>query len=345
MRNCRDSRSLSTDAGVSSSINSSAAATAAAAQAAAAARRTSQFGYCSHPYAGYERNNFNHHQYGYPSYHYYQQQQQQQQHQQRMPSHEALLNARQHSSVTYSLPANANTKNHHPSFMNNSMYSMHQQPFYSHRQSCPDLTSISSGFSETNMLPNFNTAGASATNELETSSTCDNKTMYSTPQPYYTNPNMGDTQKILGSFVPSSSCSPIKGNARSNSNNNDPTLSSFFKEFDTPTSKDNSHHLPGLPSPVLSSSNCSSTSPSSSSQHLSVADPLSMVTRHPSPVTTTTTTTSATPANRLTSPYYSSTANTTDLMMDSHGLKAPSSKEECLTSPSSPLVMTGTFLV
>jgi hypothetical protein len=242
-----------------------------------------------------------------------------------MPSHEALLNARQHSSVTYSLPANAN-------LMNNTMY---QQPFYSHRQSCPDLTSISS-YPETNMLPNFSTttatptaaatttttntaaaaaaAAAAATNEIENA--CDNKAMYSTPQPYY----VGDTQKILGSFVPSSSSSPIKGNARSNANNNDPTLSSFFKEFD------GSKEHPGLPSPVLSSSNCSSTSPSASSQHLSVADPLSMVTRHPSPVTTT----SAAPANRLTSPYYSSSS---ELMMGS--------KEECLTSPSSPLVMTG----
>lgn len=148
----------------------------------------------------------------------------------------------------------------------------------------------------------------------------------------------------------STSSSPIKGNTRSNGGT--APLSSFFKDFNKQQQQQQNHHqhhhhqhqqqqqqqpsstaTPGLPSPVLSPSNCSSTS----SQHLSVADPLAMVTQHPSPVTTTTTTAAkvATPGNRLTSPYYSSNTLTVQRTQSS-----ANSVDECLTSPSSPLVMT-----
>ncbi|KAI9252687.1 fork head domain-containing protein [Helicostylum pulchrum] len=328
-RNYRDGRSQSTDAGVSSSSSSSSAAA-----AAAALRRNSQYGYCSHPYtAGYNNNQYN----NYPGYHPYNHQQQQQQ-QQRIPSHETILSARQHSPVTYSLPSNSNGYgNVYPA-----INAAQQQSFYSNRQSCPDLTST---YSETSILPNFNTAG---NNEvcLESSSSnlCDNnKMIYTTTPPssnFYSN----------GHKIFSTSSSPIKGNTRSNSGT--APLSSFFKDFNKQQQQQNHHHqhhhhqqqqqqqpsanaTPGLPSPVLSPSNCSSTS----SQHLSVADPLAMVTQHPSPVTTTTTTAAkvATPGNRLTSPYYSSNNTLTVQRPQS---SANSVVDECLTSPSSPLVMT-----
>lgn len=225
----RDGRSLSNDAD------------------SAAARRTSQYGYCSHPYGNYDRS------YPYGYYHY----------PQRMPSHETLLSARQHSSVTYSLPASANQQTPFNSFSNsNNMYSMQQSPFYSHRQSCPDLTSAT--YSETNMLSNFNNASSASNGEVCFES--DNKPLY-------------DIEKSEQVFT---------------------------------TKKEN------LPSPVLSSS----TSPSSSSQHLSVADPLTMVAQHHSPVMRTA------PGNRMTSPYSNS--------MNNNGL---ASKEE--ESPSSPLNMNG----
>ncbi|KAL7333393.1 hypothetical protein PS15p_202298 [Mucor circinelloides] len=356
LRHGRDGRSLSTDAGnpscsSSSSSSSAAAAAAAAAQAAAAqaaqaaatsaptgglARRvsgTSRYGYYSHPYMGYGDMNQQTASYngGYPNYHY-------QQPQQRMPSHETLLSARQHSSVTYSLPATAtttnqsclnnfsnNTNNNNMYSLNNSMHHQ-QQPFYSHRQSCPDLTSIS--HSETNMLPNFNTASAAAS--------------YNTPS-FYMNESSASSK-----FISSGSTSPcpVKGGGGGGGASQQPVI--YFdttKDVGTThpdaglvtpnTSSTNSHGLPAsLPSPVLSSS----TSPSSSSQHLSVADPLSMVTQqqqqqqqqqHPSPVTTTTSVaTSVTPGNRLAPSYFSLPSDTA------------TAKDECLTSPSSPLVMT-----
>lgn len=267
-RNHRDGRSQSTDAGVPSSSSS----------AVAALRRNSQYGYCSHPYSGY--NNNNNHQYNsYPTM--YSQQQ-------RIPSHETILSARQHSPVTYSLP----NSNYYPT--------INTAPFYSNRQSCPDLTST---YSETNALPNFNTAGNEVCLE-PTSSMCENKMIYTTPNFYSNQPKLFSTKK------------------RSNA-----PVSSFFKQ------QQQQHQQPGLPSPVLSPSNCSSTS----SQHLSVADPLAMVAQHPSPVTTTTTTAAkvATPGNRLTSPYYSS--NTTVSIQKA--LSSDNSVEESLTSPSSPLVM------
>jgi hypothetical protein len=343
-RNYRDGRSLSTDAGAASAL-----------------RQTSQYGYCnnSHPYGGYERSNYNQPQYTYPNYHYGQQ---------RMPAHEALLSARQHSSVTYSLPASA-TANHYsqstPFTTNNNIYSSMntntQQPFYSHRQSCPDLTSISSAtYSETNMLPNFNAAGTNQVG-LDSSSASpfgENKIIYTTPpsnsftsppNPYSTNNN--EHHKF---FASSSTSSPIKGNTRSANGAVNVPLSSFFKDFDggkqqDPTTSSANNATPGLPSPVLSPSNCSS----SSSQHLSAADPLAIVTQHPSPVTTTTlvasattktTTTAATPGNRLTSPYFSSAGLAINHIQQqqqrSSSSSSSSSVGECLTSPSSPLVMT-----
>jgi hypothetical protein len=259
----------------------------------AAIRRPSQFGYNTHPYGGYERT-LNGHPYGYPNYHY----------QQRIPSHETFLSARQHSSVTYSLPTSATTTNHHPSFggfSNNSMYSMHQQPFYSHRQSCPDLTSIpSSTYSETNMLPNFNTTPAAGNEVCLDSAPCDNKAMYQ------------NSQAFQGyNCEQQNSCSSIKGNARTI--DNQASVSSSLYKQET------------LPSPVLSSS----TSSSSTSQHLSVADQATVVAQHPSPVTTT-----PTPGDKLAPPYY---------MMNQHnnGLIQTPMKEECITSPASPYVMAG----
>lgn len=183
--------------------------------AAAALRRTPQYGYCSHPYGGYT-----------PPQHNYYGRQQQHQH--------------QHSSVTYSLPATATAA---------TTNSNHNIPLYSHRQSCPDLSST---YSET--IPNFNTAGNEVCLESPSASgMCDNKMVYTAP--FYS--------KVFA---------PAKGRST----------------------------LAGLPSPVLSPSNCSSTT---SSQHLSVADPLSsLVTQHPSPVTGTETPNN----NRMPSPYYKS---------------------------------------
>ncbi|KAI8068141.1 fork head domain-containing protein [Gilbertella persicaria] len=235
----RDSRSLSTDAGVSSPSTT--------------VRRPSQYGYCSHPYSGggYERN---------LPYGYYQH---------RIPSsHETLLSARQ-SSVTYSLP-------NQPSF------GMYQPPAYSHRQSCPDLSST---YAET--LPDFNTTPSAST-------PCDSQKMCYPPFTSYSS-TLPNTEELT-------SPNSLKGNTAQET-----PLTSFFKEFE---GKD------GLPSPVLSSSNCSSTSPS----NMSVADPLSLVTQHPSPVTTTTTAVAP------------DTSYSSNLLIQ---------KEGCLTSPSSPLAMTG----
>lgn len=318
-RSFRDGRSLSTDAGATSS-------------SASALRRTSQYGYCGHPYGGYERNFNSQPQYGYPNYHQYSQQ--------RMPSHETLLSARQHSSVTYSLPASATVHHHSQSTpfttgyaQGNNIYSSMstQQPFYSHRQSCPDLSSISSAnYPETNsILSNFNTAGNEVCLEANSNaSLCENKMMYATPPSNhhsFATPNSFTSDHRNRPFASSSSSSPIKGNNRR------PTDSmSFFKDFDkqSDTNVTPMNDTPGLPSPVLSPSNCSSAS----SQHLSVVDPLSVVTQHPSPVTTTAAAASAiTPGNKLTSPYR---------LALHRKCSSSNSVEECLTSPSSPLIMT-----
>ncbi|KAL9556984.1 hypothetical protein MBANPS3_001621 [Mucor bainieri] len=386
LRHGRDGRSLSTDAGnpscSSSSSSSSAAAAAAAAAAATAAaaaagasaggpvgagglvRRvsgTSRYGYYSHPYVGYgDMNQTASYNGGYPNYHYQQPQQQ------RMPSHETLLSARQHSSVTYSLPATAtttnqsclnnfsnNTNNNNMYSLNNSMHhhQQQQQPFYSHRQSCPDLTSIAT-HSETSMLPNFNTASAAAAAAAAAVNT------YNTTPSFYMNESSSAAAAAAAvasaKFISSGSTSPCPGKGRSSqqqvvyfdttkevgATHPDVGLSTTANATTTTAASAHGHGLPaGLPSPVLSSS----TSPSSSSQHLSVADPLSMVAQqqqqqqqHPSPVTTTTSVaTSVTPGNRLAPSYFSlvSTSSASDA--------ATASKEECLTSPSSPLVMTG----
>ncbi|OBZ87629.1 Forkhead box protein J3 [Choanephora cucurbitarum] len=309
-RHVRDSRSLSKDAGVPSSPSAAATGT-------ATVRRQSQYGYCSHPYGGGYERNFNQ-QYGYPNYQY----------QQRVSSYESLLPARQHSSVTYSLPMS----NHHSmstSYNQGFGNSIYTQPFYSHRQSCPDLSST---YSETNTLPNFNTISSNETClEPSNSTPCitNNQKMTFAPphQPFSSysstlpTTNNGDTQSFES---PSSSPTSIKGNARATQ---EPPLSSFFKEFEN-----KAQHT--LPSPVLSSSNCSSTSPSSSasSQHLSAADPLSLVAQHTSPVTTAV---SAAPgSNRLTSPYYPS-----NLLIHQNNHNLVQKQEGCLTSPSSPLVV------
>lgn len=217
----------------------------------AALRRTPQYGYCSHPYT-----------YQQPQYNYY--------------------GARQNSSVTYSLPNN--------NYNNNYSATPSTTPFYSHRQSCPDLTST---YSETSILPNFNTAGNEACLESPSAAAaaamCDNKMIYTTP--FY---------------------SKVFPNAKGRS-------SSFFKD---PSNTTNT--VAGLPSPVLSPSNCSSTS----SQRLSVADPLAMVTQHPSPVTTNVVANNkATPGNRLTSPYYN------------NGQVGRSLSTQSMDEPSSPLHM------
>ncbi|KAI8373338.1 fork head domain-containing protein [Blakeslea trispora] len=307
-RHVRDSRSLSTDAGVPSSYSAAATGTA------AAVRRKAQYGYCSHPYGGGYERNFNQ-PYGYPNYQY----------QQRVSSYETLLPGRQHSSVTYSLPV-ANNHSMPTSYNQNFGNSTYSQPFYSHRQSCPDLSST---YSETNSLPNFNTVSSNETCIEPSSSTpCitnNQKMTFATLQPFssYSSTfpaSSGDTQSFES---PSSSPTSVKGNARATQ---EPPLSSFFKEFENKAQNT-------LPSPVLSSSNCSSTSPSSSSassQHLSVADPLSLVTQHASPVTTPV---SAPGNNRQTSSYYPS-----NLLINQSNLVQK--QEGCLTSPSSPLVMT-----
>ncbi|GAN02240.1 hypothetical protein MAM1_0019d01681 [Mucor ambiguus] len=298
---------------------------------------TSRYGYYSHPYVGYgDMNQTTSYNGGYPNYHY-------QQPQQRMPSHETLLSARQHSSVTYSLPATAtttnqsclnnfsnNTNNNNVYSLNNSMHHQ-QQPFYSHRQSCPDLTSIAT-HSETNMLSNFNTASAAAAASVS----CPNA-YNTTPSLYMNESSSAASTKFISSG--STSPCPVKGRSSQQpvvyfdtTKDVGVTHSDVGLTTTTATTGVNSHGLPaGLPSPVLSSS----TSPSSSSQHLSVADPLSMVTQqHPSPVTTTSVATSVTPGTRLAPSYFS-------LVSTSSPSDAATSKEKCLTSPSSPLVMTG----
>lgn len=317
-RSFRDGRSLSTDAGATSS-------------SASALRRTSQYGYCGHPYGSYERNFNNQPQYSYPNYHQYGQQ--------RMPSHETLLSARQHSSVTYSLPSSATAHHHSQSTPftsgyahGNNMYSSMstQQPFYSHRQSCPDLTSISSAnYPETNsILSNFNTTGNEVCLEANsTASICENKMMYATTPSnhHFATTNSFTADQPNRTFASSSSSSPIKGNNRRSAD------MTFFKDFDKQSDANVTpmNDTPGLPSPVLSPSNCSSAS----SQRLSVVDPLSVVAQHPSPVTTTAATAASaiTPGNRLTSPYRLALHRT---------CSSSNSVEECLTSPSSPLIMT-----
>ncbi|KAL0138611.1 fork head domain-containing protein [Mucor lusitanicus] len=354
LRHGRDGRSLSTDAGnpscssSSSSSSAAAAATAAAAAAAAAAnvsgpvggtgglvRRVSgtasRYGYYSHPYAGYsDMNQTASYNGGYPNYHY-------QQPQQRVPSHETLLSARQHSSVTYSLPATATTTNQSclnnfsNNTNNNNMYSLNNSM---HHQQQPIAT-----HSETNMLPNFNTASAAAAAAAAAAASVPCPNTYNTPSFYMNESSSAASAKFISSG--STSPCPVKGRSSQQpvvyfdtTKDVGVTHSDVGLTTTTNTSSATSHGLPaGLPSPVLSSS----TSPSSSSQHLSVADPISMVTQqqqqHPSPVTTTSVATSVTPGNRLAPSYFS-------LVSTSSPSDATPSKEECLTSPSSPLVMT-----
>ncbi|EIE85644.1 hypothetical protein RO3G_10354 [Rhizopus delemar RA 99-880] len=240
------------------------------------------YGYCHHPYS-YERP------FGYPNY-------------PRHPHETNWLSGRHSSTVTYSLPSSAiNNLRNYESFydLRNQYHPTNNSLFYSHRQSCPDLSSASAvngTYSETNVVPSFGLHEQS-----DASPSCD-KVMYSN--------NQSGLLKNA-SFAYDQQSSPINETKQLINQNG------FYS---------NQQQQDALPSPISSPTHMSSPTDNNYANDCltSPSSPL-IITTHNSPINDT-----------LKSPYYNNSISYLDMMSHQQKKQQQSNESQGSSCSSSP---------